>query len=293
MQPSVLVVVLWERTMRIAITGASGQLGRAFQVAFAEHHTIIPLGHTDLELSDPHCVDTLVGTQADLILHPAAYTNVDGCARDPEKAYRTNGLGTRYVAIAAQRLNATLVYISTNEVFDGHGTRPYWEYDTANPVNPYGHSKYIGEQAVRELVEKHYITRVAWLYGGERNFVRTVLRLANERPSLSMVADEVGSPTHTGDVAEAIGKLIETQHYGTYHIVNEGHCSRYDLASEALRLAGRSDFVLNPIALADYPRPGVVPPYTPLANIAAANLGIRLRPWQDALAAFVDEIRMS
>jgi dTDP-4-dehydrorhamnose reductase len=273
--------------MRIAITGASGQLGKALQAQFGPDHTIIAFGHHDLELGHPDCVARLAATGADLVIHPAAYTNVDGCARDPELAYRVNGLGTQYVALACRQLGAPLVYISTNEVFDGAGVAPYFEYDLAAPINAYGRSKWAGEQAVRELLDRFYIVRVAWLFGGERNFVRTILRLASERDALSLVADEVGSPTYAPDVATAIARLIEMPFYGAYHLVNEGSCSRYEFASEILRQAGRDRVVLHPIRLADYKRDSAVPPYTPLCNLAAATLGIRLRPWQEALAAYL------
>jgi dTDP-4-dehydrorhamnose reductase len=226
------------------------------------------------------------------VVHPAAYTNVDGCARDPELAYRVNGLGTQYVALACRQLGAPLVYISTNEVFDGSGGAPYFEYDRAEPINAYGRSKWAGEQALRELLDRYYIARVAWLFGGERNFVRTVLRLAAERGRLSMVADEIGSPTYAPDVAEAVAQLIQKQFYGTYHLVNEGSCSRYEFAEAILRHAGRDDVELRPMALADFKRDSLVPPHTPLRNVAAAALGIRLRPWQDALAEYVGGLQV-
>jgi dTDP-4-dehydrorhamnose reductase len=232
-------------------------------------------------------VGQLVATGAELVIHPAAYTNVDGCARDPELAYRVNGLGTQYVALACRQLDAPLVYVSTNEVFDGRATEPYVEYDMAAPVNAYGRSKWAGECAVRELLSRFYIVRVAWLFGGERNFVRTVLRLAAEHDSLAMVADEVGSPTYAPDVAEALAKLIRQPFYGTYHLVNEGACSRLAFAGEILRQAGRTDVELRPIKLAEYRRDSVVPPYTPLRNLAATALGARLRPWQEALAEYL------
>jgi dTDP-4-dehydrorhamnose reductase len=273
--------------MRIAITGANGQLGQALRRRLSQDHEIVALGHAELELADPRCVEQLTATGAGLVIHPAAYTNVDGCARDPELAYRVNALGTRYVALACRQLGAPLVYVSTNEVFDGAATVPYVEYDRAAPINAYGRSKWAGEQAVRELLDRFYIARVAWLYGGERNFVRTVLRLAAERDALAMVADEIGSPTYTRDVAEAVAQLIERPFYGTYHLVNSGACSRHEFAAEILRLAGKQRVALKPIRLADYRRDSVVPPYTPLRNVAAAALGIELRPWQEALAEYL------
>lgn len=278
--------------MRIAITGANGQLGQALQAELSASHELIPLSHADFELGHPDCVAQLVATQADLVIHPAAYTNVDGCARDPEYAYRINALGTQYVALACRQLGAPLVYVSTNEVFDGSASTPYFEYDNGAPINAYARSKWAGEQAVRELLDAFYIVRVAWLFGGERNFVRTVLRLAAERESINMVADEIGSPTYAPDVAAGIARLIQLPNYGTYHLVNEGQCSRYEFAAEILRQAGRTNVALNPIALADFKRDSIVPSYTPLRNIAAAALGIRLQPWQDALTAYLRELKV-
>jgi len=273
--------------MRIAITGATGQLGQALQNRLHHDHEVVALGHAELELGHPACVDQIAATGADLVIHPAAYTNVDGCARDPDLAYRVNALGTQYVALACRELGAPLVYISTNEVFDGTAAEPYREYERAAPINAYGRSKWAGEQAVRELLDRTARVVSAGLYGGERNFVRTVLRLGAERDTLSMVADEIGSPTYTLDVADAVARLIETRYYGTYHLVNEGFCSRYDFAAEILRLAGRADIKLQPMRLADYKRDSGVPPYTPLRNTAAAALGIQLRPWQEALAEYL------
>jgi dTDP-4-dehydrorhamnose reductase len=276
--------------MRIAVTGANGQLGQAILRRFSAKHHLIPLGHAELELGRADSVDLLEATRAELIIHPAAYTNVDGCARDPELAYRVNCLGTQYVALACRRLGAPLVYISTNEVFDGAASRPYFEYDQAGPINAYGRSKWAGEQVVREQLERFYIARVAWLFGGQHNFVRTVLRLAAERDTLAMVGDEVGSPTYAPDVAMAIERLIETGFYGTYHLVNEGVTSRHDFAAEILRLAGQQ-VALSAIRLADYKRDSVVPPYTPLRNAAGSALGIGLRPWREALEEYISSLQ--
>lgn len=278
--------------MRVAITGAHGQLGQAVMAALADQHDLVPLGHGQLELADPATVDQIAATGAEVVIHAAAYTNVDGCARDPLLAYRVNGLGTRYVALGCRRINAVLVYISTNEVFAGDGRRPYFEHDPTGPINPYGQSKLAGEHAVRELWPRHFIVRVAWLFGGERNFVRTVLRLAANPPAggLRMVADEIGSPTYAPDVAAGLARLITTDYYGTYHFVNDGMCSRYEFAAEILRRAG-IDTPLHPIRLRDFQRDSTPPPYTPLANVAGAALGITFRPWQEALEAYLARLR--
>jgi dTDP-4-dehydrorhamnose reductase len=263
--------------VRIAITGAHGQLGVALCAALAPDHELIALGHDQLEIADPAAVATIAASGAQLVIHPAAYTNVDGCARDPELAYRINGLGTKYVALACRRLGAPLVYISTNEVFPGDAARPYMEYDQPRPVNAYGSSKLAGEQAVRELLDRFFIVRVAWLFGGERNFVRTV----------RMVDDEVGSPTYSVDVAAGVARLITGDHYGSYHVINAGVCSRHAFACEILRQTGRADLPVAAIKLADFKRASTPPPYSPLANLAGAAIGISLRPWQEALAAYL------
>jgi dTDP-4-dehydrorhamnose reductase len=278
--------------VRIAITGTGGQLGGDLSAALGSEHTIIPLGHDRLELGVPGAVEQIVASGADLVIHPAAFTNVDGCARDPELAYRINGLGTKYVALACRRLGAPLVYISTNEVFAGNAERPYAEYDQTGPINAYGRSKLAGELAVRELLDRFYIVRVAWLFGGARNFVRTVLRLAAAPPTggLRMVDDEIGSPTYSADVAAAVAHLISSDHYGTYHFVNAGVASRASFASAILALAGHDRVPVTAIKLADYRRDSVPPPYTPLANHAGAALGLALRPWEAALAAYLAQI---
>lgn len=278
--------------MRVAITGANGQLGSALCAALSSTHDLIALGHAGFELGSPAAVEQIYASQAELVIHSAAYTNVDGCARDPDLAYRINTLGTRYVALACARLGVPLVYVSTNEVFAGDATQPYYEYDAARPINAYGRSKWAGEQAVRDLLSRFYIVRVAWLFGGARNFVRTILRLADSPPpeGLRIVADEVGSPTYAADAAAAIAQLIGTGYYGTYHLVNAGRCSRYDLALAVLKAAGRGAVPITPIALADYQRASTPPAYTPLVNQAGAALGIGLRPWNAALEAYMREL---
>lgn len=278
--------------MRIAITGANGQLGQALCQRL-EHHDIIPLNQGNFELESPQAIDQVIATQADLVIHPAAYTHVDGCAQNPDYAYRINGVGTKYVALACQRLAIPLVYISTNEIFPGTATMPYAEYEPAHPINAYGKSKWYGEQVVRELLNQFYIVRVSWLFGGERNFVRTILRLLKEPPEggLRVVTDEIGSPTYAPDVADAIAHLIKQPIYGTYHFTNSGWCSRYEFTQEIARLAGYANVSITPIVLADYQRASTPPPYTPLANIAGAAIGIVVRPWQEALTEYIHMLK--
>ncbi|MGI6209270.1 MAG: dTDP-4-dehydrorhamnose reductase, partial [Anaerolineae bacterium] len=237
----------------------------------------------------PAIVDSIVAFQPDLVVHGAAYTNVDGCARDPDLAYRVNGLGTQNVALACLRAGCPLVYISTNEVFDGRAERAYLETDTPNPINPYGRSKLMGETYVRELLPQHYIVRIAWLFGpGGNNFPAKMLSLARERGQLSVVTDEVSTPTYAPDLAEAVAALVRTGRFGTYHLVNEGICSRHEFARATLDLAGLQSVPVRPMLLKDFVRASTPPPYAPLRNFAAAEgVGIRLRPWQEALADYL------
>jgi dTDP-4-dehydrorhamnose reductase len=274
--------------MRILITGANGQLGLALQRALTDH-TALPTDVGEMDITNYR--DTLrvfEEFKPDAVIHAAAYTNVDGCERDPDGAYRLNALGTKYVALACQSVGATLVYVSTNCVFDGNKTTPYLEYDAPNPISVYGSTKLAGEQIVQTLMNRFYIVRTAWLYGdGPRNFIRTVVRLANERDSITMVSDEVGSPTYARDLARGIAELIETSVYGVYHLTNEGICSRYDLTAEILRLIGKTSITLLPMSLKDYDRPSRPPLYSPLRNVCAAELGIVLPPWEEALKDYL------
>ena len=177
----------------------------------------------------------------DLIIHCAAYTDVDGCARDPTRAYHINALGTQLVTQACRTHGIPLVHISTNEVFAGDNPAGYTEWMPLNPINPYGRSKAAAEVIVRNTLPRHFIVRTAWLYApAGRNFIHAILRLARERGQLRVVTDEVGNPTYAPDLAQAIHQLIRSSHYGTYHLVNAGACSRWAFANQILDNAGLS-----------------------------------------------------
>ncbi|MFN2283110.1 MAG: dTDP-4-dehydrorhamnose reductase, partial [Anaerolineae bacterium] len=276
--------------MKILLTGHKGQLGRTL-LPLLTAHDVLGLDLPEHDITDHGALLALTRDfRPDLILHPAALTNVDGCARDPALAYRVNGMGTQNVALAAAEVGAEMLYVSTNEVFDGCATEPYHEWAATNPINAYGRSKLAGEWYTQHLLARFYIVRTVWLYAaGGRNFPHRIIELADERGSLKVVTDEVGSPTYVVDMARALIALIETHAYGIYHLVNEGVASRYEFAQEILRFSGREAVPVNPITSADYPRASTPPLYAPLANNAAAALGIRLRPWQEALAEFLQE----
>jgi len=276
--------------MRIVITGHKGQLGRALQEVL-ERETLFGLDLPEHDITDRQAVIQAIADFAPLVvIHAAAMTNVDGCERDPDAAHRINGLGTQNVALACQRCGAAMAYVSTNEVFDGTKGEPYLEFDQTNPINAYGRSKLAGELITQALLNRFYIVRTAWLYAqGGNNFVAKMIRLANDRGELRVVADEISSPTYAPDLAEAIAKLIRTDHYGIYHFTNQGVCSRHDFAVKILELAGRERVPVHPINSDQYARASTPPLYAPIRNFCAATgLGITLRPWEEALRAYFD-----
>ncbi len=277
--------------MRIFVTGNRGQLGQEMMRAFP-NDVVDGADLPELDITDEDLTHRTIEAAAcpsgrpDVVVHAAALTDTRLCEDDPDLALRLNGLGTRNVALACRDTGAALVYVSTNEVFDGTKREPYVESDAPNPINSYGRSKLAGEEQAHSLVDRLYVVRTAWLWGGgERDFPSKVLAAASQQPELTIVTDEVATPTYARDLAEAIARLVATGVYGVYHLTNAGECSRFDWAREVLRLAGRSDVTLKPTTLAQYNPYPPKPPYTILRNDAGARLGITLRPWDSALAA--------
>ncbi len=274
--------------MRIYISGAKGQLGRALMRRLA-HHDLSGVDLPEIDLTDLAAArSSLAAFRPEVVIHAAAYTDVDGAARNPDLAYRVNALGTRNVAVASEAIGAALLAISTNEVFDGAKAEPYFEFDPTNPINPYAKSKLAAEHFVRDLTNRFYLVRTAWLYGlGGNNFVKKIITRADTDGKLRVVIDEVSSPTYAEDLITAIEQLIATGTYGIYHFTNEGACSRYEFAQKILELSGRAHIPIEPMLLKDYPRPSTPPPCAPLRNFCGAQIGITLRPWQDALADYL------
>jgi dTDP-4-dehydrorhamnose reductase len=275
--------------MRIVITGAEGQLGSSLQRVLAAHE-LLPVDLPEHDVTDQEIIPTITTFQPQLVIHAAALTDVDGCERDPDSAFKVNAEGTRIVAEAGRLCDAALLYVSTDYVFDGTKGEPYLESDEPNPISVYGKSKLAGEAAVRDVLARHYIVRTAWLYGPRgRNFVTKILELAAHRDELSVVTNEVGSPTYAPDLAAAIARLIEHPLYGLYHLVNEGSCSRFEFAEQVLELAGMSGVALHGVE--HYERLARVPANAALCNnLAATQLGITLRPWQEALRAYFVQV---
>ncbi len=274
--------------MRFYVTGARGQLGSALGRAITAG-SFVGTDLPELDIRDAEAVRSAIrAARPDVVIHCAAMTDVDGCARDPALAFEINANGTMHVAMAATAAGAGLVYVSSNEVFDGTLDRPYAETDAPNPVNPYGRSKLEGEIAAARHHRACWIVRTAWVYGaGGRNFVHKIRELADTKGSLRVVADEVSSPTWTDDLAAAIVRLVDLAPHGVYHLAGRGGCSRLELAKAVLELSGRAHVPVEPIASRDWPRPSRPPLRTVLDVGKAAAAGVPMRPWRDALAAFL------
>ena len=267
--------------MKVLITGASGQLGRALQQRFA-NHDVLAVRHQDVDVSDRAAVMGLRDNPLDLIVHAAAMTNVDGCERDPDAAYRANTIGTQNVALLAQATNAELVYVSTDFVYDGKKGSPYREGDTPNPLSVYGASKLEAEYYVERLLSRFYIARTAWVFGpGGNNFPRKIVELSQSRPELSVVTTESGHPTYTLHLADAIFRLVQSHAYGRYHLVNEGCVSRYEFARAILETVGRNEVSVYPSDL--FPRAATPPAHVELSTLMARNAGAGLPHWREGL----------
>ena len=275
--------------MRVLVTGARGQLGAALCQSLAGHD-VFAASRPEVDVAS---YDSAMAAAdrfgPDVVVHAAAHTDVDGCELDPDLAYRVNALGTQNVALAARRSGAALVAVSTDYVFDGTKGEPYLEFDEPRPLSVYGRSKLAGERYAQTLHDRVYVVRTSWVFSATgKNFPRTVLRLSEQRDELAVVDDERGCPTFAADLAAALAELIRHPLYGVYHLANEGGCSRFELAVETLRLAGRPTRV-SPVSAAEYlsshPLPARRPADSRLRNFCAATaLGIRLRPWREALA---------
>ncbi len=270
----------------IVITGAGGQLGRALLGALSGL-PLLPWTHAQADVAVPEITARLEQIRPRAIVHAAAWSDVDGCEADPARAGAVNVKGTRHVALAAAATDAHLIYISTDYVFDGAKGAPYTEEDPANPMNAYGRSKLAGEAHVRALCPRHTILRTAWLYGpGGRTFVHAVAARARREDRFEVVTDQVGSPTFTEDLARVIRRVLEAGLFGLYHAAGEGWCSRYELA-RAIASAIRPTVEVIPVGTVPGTRPARRPANAALATDALRGLGITLRPWADALAAFL------
>lgn len=276
--------------MRILVTGANGQLGREIKRSFGDAHELILTDIDNLDITSHNQVKGVFKqTKPQVVIHCAAYTNVDGAENDFNGAFKVNVIGSQNLTSQCLENEARMVYVSTDYVFDGQADRPYREYDCTNPQSVYGKTKLLGEQVVKELLPRHYIVRTAWLYGDGSNFIKTMINLSKERNELQVVNDQIGSPTYTKDLAKTIFRLIETDCYGTYHASCNGQCSWYEFACEIFRLKG-INVKVNPVPTEAFPRPAKRPKHSVLENyMLTMTVGNTMREWQEALKDYLND----
>lgn len=272
--------------MRILITGAQGQLGHALQQALSREDLILK-DLPEFDLTHSASESQIVAARPSVILHVGAYTNVEGAEREPDRAMAVNAQGTTYVARAAATLNAKLIYVSTDYVFDGTKSTPYREEDVPHPINVYGQSKRAGEIAALRGCPNTLVVRTAWLYGhAGNNFVKTIMRLASEKPFLEVVGDQRGCPTNADDLAQALKDLVTSDLRGICHVTNTGDCTWHEFAEAIVRLMDLSTPVRR-ITTAQMGRLARRPPYSVLAQERLCIVRDPLPHWQDALARFM------
>ncbi len=277
--------------LRVLVTGAGGQLGTELVRVFdAPHHEVVAPTRAQLDLESRDSVlQAICSVEPDVVVHAGAWTEVDACEADPDRALRVNALGTRHVQNGARIVGARVCYLSTDYVFDGTASRPYDEWAVPNPASAYGRSKLAGEL---ELDPGALIVRCSWLCGHHgRNFVKTMLRLAGERDEIGVVADQHGCPTFADDLAGAVHHLVVARLSGTFHVTNQGATTWYDLARATLDLAGFGPHKIRPLTTAQYPTPARRPAYSVLDNAALRLSGLPLLPhWSEPLERLVKEL---
>jgi dTDP-4-dehydrorhamnose reductase/dTDP-4-dehydrorhamnose 3,5-epimerase len=283
-----------EFSLKFMVTGVNGQLGHDVMMQLKEvDFDVIAPRRDEFDLTDQIQIKNyIIKEKPDMIIHCAAYTAVDKAEDEKDLCYLVNVEGTRALAEAAKEIDAKVVYISTDYVFDGSGQEPHSEEKDTSPSNYYGYTKEQGEKIIRELIDKHFVVRTSWVYGlNGNNFVKTMLKLAESRSEINVVSDQIGVPTYTKDLAEFIVNLIQTKKYGTYHGVNEGYCSWHEFAISIFAKSG-IDMKVNPIATKDYPTRSKRPLNSRLTKENTTKAGLdRMPHWEDALTRFIKELK--
>lgn len=288
---------------KILVTGCNGQLGRAIRneyaadpnISFINTDVVEGDGVTALDITDVDAVMTLARAEKpDVIINCAAHTNVDKCEEQWDLAYKINAIGPRNLSIAATELGAKMIHVSTDYVFAGNGTKPYTEFDATGPVSAYGKTKLEGENFVKEFADRHFILRTAWLYGDGKNFVKTMLRLSETHPEVSVVCDQLGSPTSAVELAKMIRFLEPTDNYGLFHATCEGDTNWADFTEEIFKKAGK-DTKVNHVTSQQYkqmnPASADRPAYSILENyMIKLTSDYRMADWQDALDVYLKDL---
>lgn len=280
--------------MKVLVTGVKGQLGYDV-VKELEKRNIEAVGVDieEMDITDAECVDRVIREAApDAVIHCAAYTAVDAAEDNEELCRKVNAEGPQNIANVCKALDIKMIYISTDYVFDGQGERPWEPEDERNPLNVYGQTKYEGELAVQNTLDKYFIVRIAWVFGvNGKNFIKTMLRLAETHNRLTVVNDQYGSPTYTYDLARLLVDMVLTEKYGVYHATNEGICTWYEFACEIFKQAG-VDIEVVPVSAAEYSAKAKRPENSRMnKDKLEANGFERLPSWQDALKRYLEVIR--
>ena len=276
--------------LKILITGKTGQLGYDLYELLKDKEEVVATGREEFEITNIDSTHKFIKEYLpDIVIHCAAYTKVDDCEKNIDLAYNANAIGAGNIASVCSDINAKMVYISTDYVFDGTKDKPYNEFDTPNPLNIYGKSKLAGENIVKEILDKHYIVRTSWLYGiNGNNFVKTMLRLSKYKNMLKIVNDQHGIPTFTRDLAEGLYFLIKTDAYGTYHMTNSGETTWYEFAKKIFEITN-VNINVEPITTEEYNALALRPKYSVLNNyVLKLRFNYELRNWEDGLKSYIE-----
>ncbi len=284
---------------RLLVIGAKGMLGKdlmdRLRLPFPadEGWEILGWDIDEIDIQEEEStVRKIERIRPEIVINAAAYTDVDGCESNEEKAFRVNAEGMKHVALGSRTCGAKVVYLSTDYVFDGGKKEPYSEEDPPHPLSVYGRSKWKGEQYVQEFLKDGLIIRSQWLYGRHgKNFVNAILRQAKEKRVLSIVDDQVGSPTYTVDLADAISHLAQRRAQGIFHVANSDSCTWFAFGQAILKFSGRTEVKVVPISSKELGRPAARPPYSVLSSQKLAReTGLTLRPWSHALRDYIQSL---
>jgi len=276
---------------KVLVVGALGMLGHDLLKVFAKGYEVIGVDKEEVDITRQGATLKIIKEiSPTVIINAAGYTDVDGCEKKMRKAFAVNGEGARNMAKGCREIGAKLVYVSTDYIFDGTKKTPYRESDTPNPLNIYGESKLMGERYVEDLLDDFLIVRTQWLYGLHgRNFVETILALAQERAQIEVVHDQKGSPTYTADLSKAIAALVRKNLKGIFHVSNKGSCSWYDFALEIARLVGVTGVQIVPVSSTDLNRPAKRPLFSVFScQRLEQEADLEMRPWQRALQDYFE-----